>query len=133
MEISDPYFKEDNEHVPYGKQPVDNGDEPMDECYDRDIPNIANSKYFTFAPVRKHNHPTNPNTNGLISSRILPDGSNTIRFTTALTADIEVPETPSDTAQWRMNTESFHEDYSARGEDKPTILQHGVINLNWVE
>lgn len=116
-----------DEYVPDGKQCDDNS-EPMDIP----VPDVGNSKYFTFAPVRKHQHPTNPLTNGLISSRILPDGSNTIRFTTALAQDIEIPDKPDFSAYVRMNSEDYQKDYSLVGE-KPTILSHGEISLNWVE
>ena len=106
------------------------------ECVDvsepMDIPSVGNSKYFTFTPVRRHQHPTNPDTNGLISSRILPDGSNTFRLTTALGTDFTIPEVPDCSAAHRMNSESFYTEYSGL-EHKPTVLTHGEVNLTWKE
>ena len=108
------------------------------ECYDStepmDIPSVGNSEYFTFAPVRRHQHPTNPNTNGLISSRILPDGSNTIRFTTALSTDFQVPdkEEPDISAKMRMASDQFKEEYSGRSEI-PNIVYSGHVGLTWKE
>lgn len=120
MEIIDDF-------IPDGKQ-CDNHSEPMDLS----VPDVGNSKYFTFAPVRKHEHPTNPHTNGFISSRILPDGSNTIRFTTAMNTDFEIPDTPDLSGQIRMSSCSYDVDYAAL-EEKPVVLTHGNINLGWVE
>jgi hypothetical protein len=107
-------------------------DDPFTSSEPMDIPSVGNSKYFSFAPVRKHHHPTNPNTNGLISSRILPDGSNTIRFTTALTSDFEVPEKPDESAMHRMQSDSFYEEYRDR-DKKPEVLSHGEVFLSWKE
>lgn len=105
---------------------MEDGSEPMD------IPSVGNSKYFAFPPVRKHHHPTNPLTNGLISSRILPDGSNTFRVTTALSADFELRDYPDQTAQERMNSEAFHEEYKGR-DQKPEVIHHGEVFLSWKE
>lgn len=97
-----------------------------------DIPNVGNSEFFRFVEVRKHEHPTNPATNGFISSRILPDGSNTFRFTTALGADIPIPDQPDWSAFNRMNSEEYKTDYAFRNE-KPKILTSGAIDLFWKE
>ena len=106
------------------------------ECYDSsepmDIPSVGNSNYFTFANVRRHDHPRNPNTNGFISSRILPDGSNTFRLTTALGTDFIIPSQPDDLAKQRMSSESFYNEFSGL-EKKPTVLTHGEIPLYWKE
>lgn len=122
IDIDDTYV-ESHYHIP---SELLNPTEPMD------IPSVGNSEYFSFAPVRRHQHPTNPDTNGLISSRILPDGSNTFRLTTALSSDFVIPETPDDSAKMRMMTESFNDEYSGLPE-KPTVLTHGEVNLSWKE
>jgi len=100
--------------------------EPMD------IPSVGNTEYFTFAPIRRHQHPTNPDTNGFISSRILPDGSNTFRLTTALGADFQVPDTPDISGKMRMNTDEFAEEYSGLHK-KPFVIHSGHIGTTWKE
>lgn len=106
------------------------------ECYDvsepMDIPSVGNNKYFRFAPVRRHEHPTNPDTNGLISSRILPDGSNTIRFTTAMSADFVIPDNPDYNALIRMESKEFQEEYKDC-QEKPFVVTHGQVGLYWKE
>lgn len=106
------------------------------ECYDSsepmDIPNVGNTEYFTFAPVRRHVHPTNPDTNGFISSRILPDGSNTIRFTTSLGLDFVVPEDQTVSGKMRMQSEEFQQEYDGL-EEKPVVVASGNVGLTWKE
>lgn len=106
------------------------------ECYDSsepmDIPNVGNAEYFTFAPVRRHVHPTNPDTNGFISSRILPDGSNTIRFTTSLGLDFVVPEDQTVSGKMRMQSEEFQQEYDGL-EEKPVVVASGNVGLTWKE
>lgn len=106
--------------------------ELLDPTEPMDIPTVGDSQYFTFAPIRRHQHPTNPNTNGLISSRILPDGSNTFRLTTALSSDFTIPDTPDNSAKMRMMSDSFRDEYSSLSE-KPVVLTHGEVNLTWKE
>jgi len=117
-----------------GKQPDDYDSEPMD--MDATVPNVGNSKYFTWQPVRRHEHPTNPLTNGFISSRILPDGSNTFRCSTALESEFEIPDVPDYNAWQRMQQASFREEYGvdpANPQSAPVVLTSGTINLGWKE
>jgi hypothetical protein len=102
----------------------------MDDKFSEDLPSVANSKYFTFTQPKKFAHPTNPTTNGFISSRILPDESNLLRLSTALSADFEIQKAPDISGYYRMNSPSFKEEY-ANMITPPTILSHGEINLNW--
>jgi|LakMenEpi03Aug12_release.lakeMendotaPanAssembly.Ray.scaffolds.fasta_scaffold1416391_1 hypothetical protein len=98
----------------------DSGTEPMDE-----VPRISNQFYFSWPPVRKFEHPRD----GIISSRILPDESNLIRFSSNLECDFTIPSHPDESGLERMNSESFQSDYSAL-KDKPVVLHHGEIFLH---
>jgi hypothetical protein len=129
---------DDLEYIPEGKQSADVDEQfflprdLLDYSELMDVPSVGNSQYFTFAPIRKHQHPTNPNTNGFISSRILPDGSNTIRFTTALGSDFTINEEPDNIARQRMLSEAFHNEYSGL-DQKPKVVTHGEVLLTWKE
>ena len=94
--------------------------EPMD------IPNVGDSTYFVFPPPRKFNHPPD----GIISSRILPDESNLIRCSTDLKCDFEIPTKPDYNAFTRMMSSEYQKDYS-NAEEKPLVLHHGEIYLNF--
>ena len=104
-------------YVPSGI--VDDESEPMD------IPNVGDFKYFTFPSVRKsYTHPAD----GIISSRILPDESNLVRYSTDMKAEFEVPEEVHYTGFQRMCSDQYQQDY-ANAPEKPVVLYHGEILL----
>lgn len=97
-----------------------------DDMMHDDIPSVQSGKYFSFPPTRSFKHPPD----GIISSRILPDESNLIRFTSNLSADFEIPSTPDFSGVCRMMTKAYQEEYSAE-QEKPVVLHHGEILLHF--
>lgn len=97
---------------------VEYDDEKMEIEEDEDIKSstsyysVSNPDYFTFKECKKIIHPCNPNTNGLISSRILPDESNLIKFGTSMNVE--------------FNLIDNHNDFSKKGD---LFIQKGNLNL----